>query len=219
MADDIGIDPGATTERRWLDDESWVDVTRGWLLGADALYEHLVASVPWRQGRVFRYERYLDEPRMGSWFSRDTPYPHPALTAAHRAIQHQYGVTFGGVGLAWYRDGRDSVAFHRDTDLRYCENTVIAILSVGARRPWLLQPRGSADRFRDGYGGKALDLSPAGGDLLVLGGRCQANWLHAVPKVHGAPPAGRVSAQWRWTSRTGKPEQQPSYRAPRQFSR
>ena len=98
---------------------------------------------------MFRYERYLDEPRMGCWYSRDTPYPHPALTAAHRAIQHQYRVTFGGVGLAFYRDGRDSVAPHRDTDLRYCENTVIAILTLGARRPWLLQPRHSGERLRE----------------------------------------------------------------------
>lgn len=210
MTADISVNPDATRERRELDDDSWVDVTRGWLRGADEVYAALVDGVSWRQGRVFRYERYLDEPRMGSWFGRDTPYPHPALTEAHRTIQHQYRVTFGGVGLAFYRDGRDSVAFHRDTDLRYCENTVIAILSLGARRPWLLRPRGE---------GTPIDLSPAGGDLIVLGGRCQTSWLHAVPKVPGPRPAGRISAQWRWTSRTGKPEQQPSYRAPRHFSR
>jgi alkylated DNA repair dioxygenase AlkB len=219
MSPDIAIDPEAVTERRQLDDESWVDVTRGWLRGADDLYDLLTEVVPWRQGRVFRYERYLDEPRMGSWFNRDQPYPHPALTASHRAIQHQYRVTFGGVGLAYYRDGRDSVAFHRDTDLRYCENTVIAILTIGARRPWLLQPRGDRDRFREGAAGRAIDLAPAGGDLIVMGGAAQANWLHAVPKVPGPEPLGRISAQWRWTSRTGRPESQPSSRAPRRFTR
>jgi alkylated DNA repair dioxygenase AlkB len=218
MTDDVTINADAIVERRRLDDESWVDVIHGWLQGADALYDHLVASVPWRQGRVFRYERYLDEPRLGSWYSRDTPYPHPALTAAHRAIQHQYRVTFGGVGLAYYRDGRDSVAFHRDDDLRYCENTVIAILTVGAQRPWLMQPRGAPDRFHAG-GANVIDLAPASGDLLVMGGRAQANWLHAVPKVPGALPAGRISAQWRWTSKTGRPEQQAAYNAPRRFSR
>ena len=214
----IAIDPDAITERRRLDDDSWVDVKRGWLRGADELYALLVEQVNWRQGRVFRYERYLDEPRMGSWFSRDTPYPHPALTAAHRAIQQEYRVTFGGVGLAFYRDGRDSVAPHRDTDLRYCENTVIAILSLGARRPWKLLPRHSAEPLREDRAG-GVDLSPAGGDLLVMGGRCQTNWLHAVPKVPTVQPLGRISAQWRWTSRTGRPESQPSYRAPRHFSR
>jgi alkylated DNA repair dioxygenase AlkB len=216
---EITIDPDAGTERRQLDYDSWVDVTRGFLRGADELYSLLVESVSWRRGRVFRYERYLDEPRMGCWFSRDTPYPHAALTAAHRAIQQQYRVTFGGVGLAYYRDGRDSVAFHRDDDLRYCENTVIAILTLGARRPWLLQPRGSRDRFKDDFGGNAIDLAPASGDLVVLGGRTQTNWLHAVPKVAGASPAGRISAQWRWTSKTGKPEQQSAYGAPRRFTR
>jgi len=220
----VSIDRNATPQRHELDDDSWVDVTRGWLHGADDLYSALVEGVSWRQGRVFRYERYLDEPRLGSWFGRETPYPHPALTEAHRAIQHQYRVTFDGVGLAFYRDGRDSVAFHRDTDLRYCENTVIAILTLGARRPWLLQPRGNPDRFRGdgagaGYGGKAIDLEPGSGDLIVMGGRCQTNWLHAVPKVPGPLPAGRISAQWRWTSRTGRPEQQPAYSAPRRFTR
>src|SRR5204863_8511966 len=166
-----------------------------WMQGADELYDQLAETVPWQQGRVFKYERYVDEPRMGSWYQRDTPYPHPALTEAHRAIQHQYRVTFDGVGLAYYRDGRDSVAFHRDTDLRYCENTVIAILTLGARRPWLLRPRGN--------GGGVVDLAPASGDLIALGGRCQADWLHAVPKISGARQAGRISAHWRWTSRTG----------------
>jgi alkylated DNA repair dioxygenase AlkB len=215
---DVAINPDAITERRQLDRDSWVDVTRGWLRDADQLYELLVASVAWRQGRVFRYERYLDEPRLGCWFSRDTPYPHEALTAAHRAIQHQYRVTFGGVGLAYYRDGRDSVAPHRDTDLRYCENTVIAVLSLGARRPWLLQPRHGGPRLREDRVDR-IDLRPGGGDLLVMGGRCQIDWLHAVPKVPTVAPAGRISAQWRWTSRTGKPEAQPSYSAGRHFTR
>jgi alkylated DNA repair dioxygenase AlkB len=215
---DVAINQDAATERRQLDDDSWVDVTRGWLFDADALYELLVDSVPWRQGRVFRYERYLDEPRLGCWYSRDTPYPHPALTAAHRAIQHQYRVTFGGVGLAYYRDGRDSVAPHRDTDLRHCENTVIAVLSLGARRPWLLVPRHGGPRLREDHVDR-IDLRPGGGDLLVMGGRCQIDWLHAVPKVPTVAPAGRISAQWRWTSRTGKPEAQPSYSAARRFTR
>jgi alkylated DNA repair dioxygenase AlkB len=215
----VSIDPDAITERRQLDEDSWVDVTRGWLRDADNVYAALVDAVPWRQGRVFRYERYLDEPRMGSWYSRDTPYPHPALTAAHRAIQHQYRVTFGGVGLAFYRDGRDSVAAHRDTDLRYCENTVIAILTLGAQRPWLLQPRGAKDRFAEAQPAGTIDLAPAGGDLLVMGGCVQTNWLHAVPKVPSLKPLSRISAQWRWTSKTGRPESQPGYSAPRQFSR
>jgi len=83
----------------------------------------------------------------------------------------------------------------------------------------LLAPRGNPDRFREGHGGKSIDLAPGSGDLIVLGGRCQANWLHAVPKVPGPLPAGRISAQWRWTSRTGRQERTAGYGAPLNFSR
>jgi alkylated DNA repair dioxygenase AlkB len=165
------------------------------------------------------WDRMVDDPRLSRWYPASEDLPHPVLGEVRARLAAHYRVAFGSVGLNYYRDGRDSVAFHRDTDLRYCENTVIAILSLGAQRPWLLQPRGSADRFRDDYGGKAVDLSPAGGDLLVMGGRAQTNWLHAVPKVPGAPAGnGRISAQWRWTSKTGMPERETNSRAPRRYS-
>ena len=62
-----------------------------------------------------------------------------------------------------------------------------------------------------------VDLQPGDGDLFVLGGRAQADWLHGVPPVRGLH-TGRISAQWRWTSRTGPPERGPGYRAPRNYS-
>jgi hypothetical protein len=52
----------------------------------------------------------------------------------------------------------------------------------------------------------------------VMGGRCQADWEHSVPKV-SSPVAPRVSLQWRWTSRRGRPERGPGYRAPRTYGR
>jgi 2-oxoglutarate-Fe(II)-dependent oxygenase superfamily protein len=214
------LDEDPTVERVDLGSGSWVDVVRGWVHGADELYAALTTSVDWRQGRVFRYERFIDEPRVGSWFGHGRPYPHHVFGDAERWMSKRYRVPFDGFGLAWYRDGHDSVAFHRDDDLRHTENTIVAILSLGARRPWLMQPRGNRDRFRDGHGSKAVDFRPGHGDLLVLGGRCQAEWLHAVPKVPQLGRAGgRISAQWRWTSGTGRPEMQPGYNKPRHFSR
>jgi len=63
-----------------------------------------------------------------------------------------------------------------------------------------------------------LDFSPASGDLLVMGGRCQAAWLHAVPKSRERC-RDRIGAQWRWTSRRGRGDPNPSYYAPRHYSR
>jgi hypothetical protein len=68
------------------------------------------------------------------------------------------------------------------------------------------------DALRD-----AIDLAPDGGDLLVMGGRCQRDWLHAVPPV-AVPVGSRVSAQWRWTSRRGEPELEAASRDPRYFT-
>jgi hypothetical protein len=64
----------------------------------------------------------------------------------------------------------------------------------------------------------AIDLSPSSGDMLVMGGRSQADWLHAVPKV-GGRVRSRISAQWRWTSKHGRRDTNPGFSAPRHFSR
>jgi alkylated DNA repair dioxygenase AlkB len=205
-----GVNPETRFERIELEGGSWIDISRGWLNGADALYAHLQSTVAWQQGRVFRYERWIDEPRLGAGFSLATA-PHPVLVDAHRILQSQYRARFDGFGLAYYRDARDSVALHRDREMRWLDETVIAILSLGAQRPFLVQRRDSHDPSA------ARDLSPASGDLMVFGGRFQADWLHGVPKVRHAV-RGRISVQWRYTTRRGRPEQGPGYRAPREFS-
>ena len=203
-------------ERVQLDPTSWVDVVRGFLPASDVVHDELVASVAWEQGRVFRYERWIDEPRLGSW--QAGPRRHPALAEAEAWISRRYRVRFDGVALAQYRNERDSVAFHRDRELRWLDDTVIGVLSLGARRPWLLRPlTGNRRPVEDDDMADVIDLAPAGGDLLVMGGRCQAAWLHAVPKVR-VRTASRVSAQWRWTSRRGRRDNNPSYYAPRHFT-
>jgi alkylated DNA repair dioxygenase AlkB len=207
-------------ERIQLDETSWVDVARGWLppSEADALHQALVERTAWQQGRIFRYERWIDEPRLGGWWKPGNPPPDPVLVELHRAVQRQYKVRFDGLALAWYRDGNDSVAFHRDREMRWLEDTVIGVLTLGATRPWLMRPRSSRYDHDAPNKGATHDLAPASGDLLVMGGRCQSDWEHAVPKVRGLR-GGRVSLQWRWTSRTGRQERGPSYRAPRTYSR
>jgi alkylated DNA repair dioxygenase AlkB len=205
------IDPGVAFERLQLDDTSWIDIARGWLAGADEVYAHLVSTVAWQQGRVWRYERYIDEPRMGAGGSLAKP-GHPVLADAQQAIAKKYNARFDGFGLAYYRDSRDSVAMHRDREMRWLEDTVVAILTLGAQRPFLVQPRNTRDRAT------ARDLSPAGGDLMVFGGRFQSDWLHGVPKTRHAV-RGRISAQWRYTTKRGRPDTNPGYYEPREFTR
>jgi alkylated DNA repair dioxygenase AlkB len=203
-------------ERLDLDSHSWVDVVRAFVPRGDQVHDELAASARWEAGKVFRYERYVEEPRLSSWQAGATR--HPALVEAEEWICARYRVQFDGVALALYRHERDSVAFHRDREMKWLEETVIGVLTLGARRPWLMKPIGStrSRSYEDDLAG-AFDLSPASGDLLVMGGRSQVDWLHAVPKVQGRVRS-RISAQWRWTSRRGRPDSAPSYYAPRHFS-
>jgi len=205
-----------TVERIDLDATSWVDVARGLLRDPEAVYAALLADVPWQPSRVFRYEKWIDEPRLASFQAADGR--HPALVAVQTWISRRYRVSFDGVALVQYRDERDSVGWHRDRELRWLDDTVIGVLTLGVRRPWLMRPI-TGNRYRlDDDLADAVDLSPAGGDLLVMGGRAQADWLHAVPKVHGRV-GPRLSAQWRWTSRRGRRDTNPGFYAPRHFSR
>jgi alkylated DNA repair dioxygenase AlkB len=204
-------------ERYAFDDTSWVDITRGFLADPAAVYDALVGSVAWLQGRVWRYERWVEEPRLGAGFAT-RKIPHDAILETQRAVETEYDVTFDSVGLAYYRNNRDSVAFHADDELRYVDDTIVAILTLGARRPFLVAPRGPRKQLLSENGGATHDLQPGPGDLIVFGGRFQADWLHSVPKVPYAV-TGRISAQWRWTSGRGKPvPAATNYYAPREFS-
>ena len=212
------VDRHIEVERLDLGEGAWVDVARVWLAGADELYAALLDGVAWQTSRLFRYDHYVEERRLGSSWRRGSPLPHPALAEATRTLQHRYHVDFEGFGMMQYRDGRDGQAFHRDTDMRWLDDTVIAILSLGAQRPWLLRPRSS--RHDDSPGkGATHDLAPASGDLLVMGGRCQADWEHSVPYLPGHPLTPRISIQWRFAHRRGRPFMGASYRAPLTYGR
>ncbi|NLD75847.1 MAG: DNA repair protein [Acidimicrobiales bacterium] len=217
---DPHVDRGVEFERIALDDTSWVDVARGWVAGAEEVGEHLLKEVAWRTSSVYRYDHRVEQRRLAAGWSRGTPLPHPVLAEATRVLQHRYGVTFDGFTMMQYRDGSDGQGFHRDTDMRWLDDTLIAVLSFGAQRPWLLKPVGSP-RFDDGFDGRpparVIDIAPGPGDLLVLGGRCQADWMHSVAYQSGRPLAPRVSIQWRHVKKTGKPHVGTGYAAPRTF--
>jgi alkylated DNA repair dioxygenase AlkB len=211
-----GLDPDAVFERLWLDETSWVDICRGWLAGADQLFSALHEGVAWQTNRLFRYDHWVEERRMGSMWRSGVALPHPSLAPATRALRTRYQAQFNSFGLILYRDGRDGQAFHRDTDMRWLDETVVAILTTGARRPWLLRPRGLKHTDAPDKGARH-DLAPGPGDLIVMGGRCQADWEHSVAYQPTRALAPRISVQWRHAWRKGRPFQGGSYAAPRVY--
>jgi alkylated DNA repair dioxygenase AlkB len=191
-ADDDVFIRSLETARVVLGDGAWVDVRRGWLGGADALFDRLYTRVPWRAERRTMYDRDLAVPRMLAFYDEDESLPDTALEEAKRALDRHYaaelGEPFRTAGLCLYRDGRDSVAWHGDRIGRgNTEDTMVAIISLGAPRALLLRPRG---------GGHSHRYELGHGDLLVMGGSCQRTWEHAVPKT-SRPIGPRISVQFR----------------------
>jgi alkylated DNA repair dioxygenase AlkB len=207
--------PGAVRpERVRLSHGAWIDVQRGWLRGSAVLLGRLAAGVPWRAERRRMYDRTVDVPRLLCFYGERPRLPDPALDACRDALNAHYqaelGEPFATAGLCFYRDGRDSVAWHGDRIGRGgAEDTMVAILSLGEARPLSLRPQGGAREgefpgSRDTRASGTIDTHASGtiryslghGDLLVMGGSCQRTWEHAVPKT-ARPTGPRISVQFR----------------------
>ena len=163
-------------QRRWLDETSWVDTLPNWLGAADHVFGELFAGLPWRQRTVTMWERVLPEKRLTHWWdgSDGDGEALPVLGDIRLALSERYSRRFDTIGYNLYRDGRDSVAWHGDRERFTHEDPVVAIVSVGAARNFMVRPRG---------GGSSRTFSVGHGDLLVMGGACQHDWEHCVPKV------------------------------------
>ncbi|MEV5300593.1 alpha-ketoglutarate-dependent dioxygenase AlkB [Amycolatopsis methanolica] len=192
QAEECSLGSLTETRRTELGDGAWIDLRPGWLSGADVLFDRLAADVPWHAERRRMYDRVVDVPRLLCFYGEDERLPDPVLDEARAALSRHYGDELGEpfrtAGLCFYRDGRDSVAWHGDTIGRGSrEDTMVAIVSVGAPRSMLLRPRG---------GGATVRQLLGPGDLIVMGGSCQRTWEHAIPKT-SRPVGPRISIQFR----------------------
>lgn len=192
QSDDLRLGPLDGLRRRDLGAGAWVDLRPGWLGGADALFTRLAEEVPWKAERRQMYEQVVDVPRLLAYYGAEDTLPDPVLDEAREALTAHYaaelGEPFATAGLCYYRDGRDSVAWHGDRIGRGArEDTMVAILSVGDPRDLALRPHG---------GGETLRFPQGHGDLIVMGGSCQRTWDHAIPKSTRAV-GPRISIQFR----------------------
>ena len=170
--------------RRFLGQGAWLDVVPRWVRGADALFEAVLEQADWQSRTRRMWEKVVDEPRLTTGVA-GTTRRRPCRRWARRSAGAT-GSTCRRSSANLYRDGADSVAWHGDTSGRRRETTVVAIVSLGEPRRFLLRPKG---------GGRSIRLVPAHGDLVVLGGTCQRTWDHSVPKCSSA--GGRISLMFR----------------------
>jgi alkylated DNA repair dioxygenase AlkB len=178
----------ASVSRVQLDPESWVDHAPGWVRSSDPLFEELAARLDWGQRSRKMYDNEVTEPRLTSlWrMSSGEPLQPQILKWMRVALSSRYEIEFDSAGFNLYRDGRDSVAWHGDRIKKRIAQPLVALVSLGEPRKFLLKPR---------EGGALTTFMLGRGDLLVTGGRTQRTWLHSVPKVAKAGP--RMSIAFR----------------------
>jgi alkylated DNA repair dioxygenase AlkB len=188
------LDPARLGEMRRtaLDDTAWVEHLPAFVAGQGALMDALIESTHWRTEKMEIYDRMVDVPRLVAGLPDDGP-GHPLLERIRALLSERYRTDFACISLGYYRGGSDSVAWHGDRVARTLPEALVATVSLGGPRRFLLRPRG---------GGRSIAFSLGLGDLFVMGGSCQRTWQHAVPKVKQALP--RVAIMFRpvWSFRS-----------------
>jgi alkylated DNA repair dioxygenase AlkB len=152
---------------------------------ADQLLERLRTVIEWRQEQISgrpvpRLNAFVAEAGVVYAYSgithRGEGWPEWLRPVLER-VEAASGATFNSILLNFYRSGQDSMGMHTDAEAELGENPVVATLSFGAEREFLLKHRWTQEalRYRLGHG-----------SLLVMGGTSQHHWLHGLPKVEAA---------------------------------
>ena len=171
---------------------------------ADALFEQLRSETPWQQERG----RTGPFPRLTAWYAdAGLTYSYsgvtheallwtPALLAVRLRVEDAAGTSLNSLLLNFYRDGQDSIGYHTDAEPELGTNPVIASISLGAVRQFVMKHIETGEKLK-------YDL--AHGSLLIMAGTCQHHWLHGVPKTK-AVVRPRINLTFRKITRVDKGE-------------
>jgi alkylated DNA repair dioxygenase AlkB len=166
-----------------LDRTSWIEHIPNWLGRPEAVFADLMRTAPWLQRDRWMYTRTVIEPRLTADFPDLEEVPLPVLREMVAALSAHYGVRYCSLWVNLYRDQHDSTAWHGDNIGRVQAESIVPVLTLGASRRFLIRPTA---------GGRTLTFRPVSGDLIVMGGRAQRDWRHAVPK-ESTPSGPRIS--------------------------
>jgi alkylated DNA repair dioxygenase AlkB len=183
--DAVRLDASVPLRREHIGRGAWLDHAPRAIAGHMRLFEDLAAATRWHEASQRMYDKTVQMPRLYAVLPEDGP-GHPVLEQVRGMLEARYGEAFPRLSLALYRDGSDSVAWHGDRVARRMNEALVATISVGGTRRFLLRPYG---------GGPSIARALGHGDLLVMGGTCQRTWQHSIPKVAHAEP--RIAIMFR----------------------
>jgi alkylated DNA repair dioxygenase AlkB len=168
---------------------------------SDQLMAALKTDVEWRQEPILIYGKKVMQPRLTAWYGdANASYRYsgiemkslpwiPALTLIRNRIQQQTGFEFNSVLLNQYRDGKDSMGWHRDNEPELGNSPVIASVSFGTSRRFLFRKYREHDQ--------KMEIMLGHGSLLIMKGETQTYWEHSIPKMMRVTDA-RINLTFRW---------------------
>ncbi|MFC5510877.1 alpha-ketoglutarate-dependent dioxygenase AlkB family protein [Massilia jejuensis] len=147
------------------------------------VFAQLLAQTPWREESVVVYGKRHLQPRLSAWYGdasytysglRLAPLPWTALLLEIRAaVETVCGQRFNSVLLNRYRNERDSMGMHSDDEPELGAEPVIASLSYGTTRTFILRHKRNKQTLR---------LPLEDGSLLLMSGQLQRHWVHGINK-------------------------------------
>jgi alkylated DNA repair dioxygenase AlkB len=161
----------------------------GLVTGHDELLRQLGELTGWEQRRRWMFDHEVDEPRLTNVYRELTTAPTFLVDLA-ATLSEYCGVPYDGIWVNWYRDHRDSTSWHADRPANATPTASVPVVSLGASRRFLIRPTA---------GGRSTTFIPAGGDVLIMRGRCQRDWQHSVPKQR-TPAGPRMSVNFSSTA-------------------
>ncbi len=171
---------------------------------ADAALERLWGELEWSQTEITLFGRRVLQPRLVAWYgdpgasytysglTLDPLAWHPLLTRLRARLEAFTGRRFNSVLANAYRDGADSMGWHRDDEPELGPEPYIASLSLGGERRFLLRPLA----LENGKRARSRGMALAHGSLLIMKGRSQKDFQHALPKTR-RPCGLRINLTYR----------------------
>lgn len=167
---------------------------------AAQLFAQLQEEVAWKQEPIVLFGKQVMQPRLTALYgdpnktycySGITMQPHAWTNALLFIKQQVEGIAqqnFTTALLNYYRNGQDSMGWHRDNEPSLGKQPCIASVSLGATRKFGFK------HHADKKTGISIPLT--NGSLLLMKGLTQQCWLHAIPKTM-LPVGERINITFR----------------------
>lgn len=154
---------------------------------ADLFFKLLQDHVPWKQEPIWMFGKKVMQPRLTALFGdpevkysysgiemKALNWNEPLLQIRER-LKAQVPIEFTHVLLNYYRDGKDSMGWHRDNESSLGKNPYIASVSLGETRTFQIRNKETKSH--------KIDISLTHGSLLIMAGESQHYWEHQIPKT------------------------------------